>query len=74
MRTVPEVISTTPKRSSKRKSRAGKTAVITSSPYVKELTLADENTSLREELSALKKQTKKLTKGIKIQNRTGAGP
>ena len=54
MRTVPKVIFTTSKRSSKRKSRADKTAVITSSPYLKELTLVDENKSLREELSALK--------------------
>ena len=74
MRTVPQVIFTTPKKGKKRKSRAGKTAVITSSPYLKELTLADENKALREELCTMKKEMKKMTKSMRIRNNQNAGP
>jgi hypothetical protein len=72
MTKIPEVSFTTPKKGKKRRARAGKTAIITSSPYLKELTLAEENKSLKEELSSLKKEMKKLKKGVKITNNKDA--
>ena len=55
--TLPEDILPVPVIEYKKKkaspSKQGKTAVVTSSPYIKKLTLVEENRELKEQLKAL---------------------
>eukprot|EP00116_Pleurobrachia_bachei_P003044 sb/3463306/ len=53
----------------KKKDRSGKTAIVTSSPYLKELRLETENKELKEQVKLLKRENKALKKGTVVQKK-----
>ena len=70
--TLPEDILPVPVIEYKKKkastSRQGKTAVVTSSPYIKKLTLVEENRELKEQLKALQKEVKTIKKNYMVKS------
>ena len=62
---IPDVTYKKSKNKKKRGKQVGKTSIVTSSPYLKELTLSEENKILRDELKELKKALKIKNKVLK---------
>ena len=62
--TLPEDIIPVPEYKKKKTTRdkQGKTAVVTSSPYIKELTIEEVNRQVKEQLAELKKENRELKK------------
>ena len=65
---IPNVTYKKSKKSKRASNPAGKTAIVTSSPYLKELTLSEENKALRDEIKELKKALKDTNKALKNSN------
>ena len=64
---IPVPVVTYTKRKSTQ-NKGGKTAVITSSPYIKELRLDEENRQLKEQIINMRREMKMLKKSVKLQD------
>ena len=62
------IIQYTKKKS--RKGKDGKTAVVTSSPYIKELSTHEENRQLKEWMKEMQKEMEELKKRLRNENET----